>query len=338
VDTIITKPFRTFILVEKENQTETFLARDIQDYYPHEVKVISISKVPSQVPAARFSTLKIQLKSVIPRIIIRWIKKWKQRCIGRRLVILEGLTRDDVLVSYWCNHVLAIAEIIREETLCTLEVCCHSRDIYVNSYLGEISNRNIRAFYFCCQKSMEWSLRTYHLDPIKVFYRPHQSTTKSQHRGHSTCEFRMLNVARNVPKKNLPAVFAFVERLKDNIPDLKFIQIGDTAPRMNSLDNKGVDSQFLGLVPAQEVAEAMATSDCFIYGSIIAKDGDRDGVPNALLEAKAMGLPVITEAGWANRGLLPEGLNLTVDSLDTDFDQILAWLRIRFPEKFLLSS
>ncbi len=53
---------------------------------------------------------------------------------------------------------------------------------------------------------------------------------------------------------------------------------------------------FRGLVPNEEVFEVLAQSDVFVMPSVIARNGDRDGIPNVMLEAMSLGLPVIASA------------------------------------------
>ncbi|MFA9432462.1 glycosyltransferase [Egicoccus sp. AB-alg2] len=49
-----------------------------------------------------------------------------------------------------------------------------------------------------------------------------------------------------------------------------------------------------GALPPSEVVERYARSSAFVLPCVTAADGDRDGIPNALLEAMAMELPVVS--------------------------------------------
>lgn len=49
-----------------------------------------------------------------------------------------------------------------------------------------------------------------------------------------------------------------------------------------------------GSVPHQQLPEVLSEADVFVLACRVAKDGDRDGIPVALMEAMASGLPVIT--------------------------------------------
>ena len=50
---------------------------------------------------------------------------------------------------------------------------------------------------------------------------------------------------------------------------------------------------FHGSLPEAEVAEVLATADVFVLPSVIAPDGDMEGIPVALMEALASGLPAV---------------------------------------------
>lgn len=56
---------------------------------------------------------------------------------------------------------------------------------------------------------------------------------------------------------------------------------------------------FLGAQPHSRVKAEMRNADIFVQHSIVASDGDSEGTPVAVLEAGAMGLPVVatTHAG-----------------------------------------
>jgi glycosyltransferase involved in cell wall biosynthesis len=54
------------------------------------------------------------------------------------------------------------------------------------------------------------------------------------------------------------------------------------------------DVTFPGWQNPQQIKDLFACSDMLVLPSIIASDGDRDGIPNVILEAMASGLPVVS--------------------------------------------
>jgi glycosyltransferase involved in cell wall biosynthesis len=51
---------------------------------------------------------------------------------------------------------------------------------------------------------------------------------------------------------------------------------------------------FLGARGNERIRQALGDADAFVLTPQVAADGDRDGIPNALVEAMACGLPVVT--------------------------------------------
>jgi colanic acid/amylovoran biosynthesis glycosyltransferase len=64
-----------------------------------------------------------------------------------------------------------------------------------------------------------------------------------------------------------------------------------------------------GAKTIHEIQELYRQSDIFALPCVLAKSGDRDGMPNALLEAMAMQLPVITTPVTGNPELVQDGVN-----------------------------
>lgn len=55
----------------------------------------------------------------------------------------------------------------------------------------------------------------------------------------------------------------------------------------------GIDVRFHGSLPEPAVADVLAAADVFVLPSVIAPDGDMEGIPVALMEALAAGLPAV---------------------------------------------
>jgi glycosyltransferase involved in cell wall biosynthesis len=52
-------------------------------------------------------------------------------------------------------------------------------------------------------------------------------------------------------------------------------------------------TRWLGTLPHDVVREHYRQSDLFVLGCEVAANGDRDGIPNVLVESLAMGVPVV---------------------------------------------
>jgi glycosyltransferase involved in cell wall biosynthesis len=119
--------------------------------------------------------------------------------------------------------------------------------------------------------------------------------------------FQILTVARLTPKKGLPTVYKALKILSDRGYKFKHTLIGDGEDRdiiRNLIDALGLGSaaQWLGTRPHHVVLEHYKTADLFVLGCQVASNGDRDGIPNVLVESMAMGVPVVA----TNISAIPE--------------------------------
>ncbi len=140
----------------------------------------------------------------------------------------------------------------------------------------------------------------------------------------TTPPYRLLTVARIIEKKGLPTVYRALKRLVDKAIDFEHTLIGDGDDRdsvLGLIQELGLGSRchWLGTKPHEEVLDHFRHSDLFILGSKIAADGDRDGIPNVLVEALAMGVPAVaTRVSSIPEIVIDGATGLTVDPEDSE--------------------
>ncbi len=110
--------------------------------------------------------------------------------------------------------------------------------------------------------------------------------------------WRLLAVGRLVPKKGFDRLVAACARLEEEGLAFTCAIVGEgperraLARRIRALD-LGQRVTLLGARDPAEVARLMAEAHALLVPCVVASDGDRDGVPNALLEGLLTGLPVV---------------------------------------------
>ncbi len=110
---------------------------------------------------------------------------------------------------------------------------------------------------------------------------------------------RILSVGRLVPKKGYHRQLEILRRLADDGVEFEARIVGggrieDSLRQRHAELNLHSHVDLLGRRPFTEVKKQYDWADVLIFTGIVAPDGDRDGLPNVIPEAMAMGLPVVT--------------------------------------------
>jgi glycosyltransferase involved in cell wall biosynthesis len=129
--------------------------------------------------------------------------------------------------------------------------------------------------------------------------------------GHRSGTGIILSVGRAVAKKGYDDLLAALAQLPPALP-WRFIHIGGGAlakrlrRRAAALGIAG-RIEWRGARTQDEVLDAYRAADLFVLASRVAADGDRDGLPNVLMEAQSQGLACISTAVAGVLELIEDG-------------------------------
>ena len=133
----------------------------------------------------------------------------------------------------------------------------------------------------------------YHGLDLARFPEPKKSTPR-----RPDGQLRLMSVGRLVEKKGFDRLIEAFTRLPDTL-DWHWVHIGggtlkDTLRAKAETSGVAHRITWRGACDQPEVIEEMRRADLFVLPSRVAADGDRDGLPNVLMEAASQKLPILS--------------------------------------------
>lgn len=122
---------------------------------------------------------------------------------------------------------------------------------------------------------------------------------------------KIVSVGRAVKKKGYADLLQALQQLPADL-NWHFTHIGG-GPLLDKLKAKAqqlglaANITWCGALPQKEVLAALQNSDIFVLASLIAEDGDRDGLPNVLMEAQSQRVAVVSTKVSAIPELITSG-------------------------------
>lgn len=148
------------------------------------------------------------------------------------------------------------------------------------AYLSRVGGEDARVF------------RVYHGNDLQLFRPEREKKTPAP---------VILSIGRFVPKKGFPVLLQALQRLRQAGVDFQAYLIGGGELK-NELEKLIAALDLLGcvkLLPQMSQQELLAyyrQAAVFALACEVQEDGDRDGIPNVLVEAMAMGIPAVSTA------------------------------------------
>ena len=261
---------------------------------------------------------------VIPRGNFRFLGRFLERRLGwfpwqlsagetkRMLDVLE--TRNaGVLHVFFGNSALHLLPLLRECPM-PIVVSFHGADVAQGRMTAHARKALQEVFYLaavvgCRSEALKRDLVALGCpeEKLRIFRTivpvPEESTPHFQQDG----AWRFVQACRFIEKKGADlSLRAFAEFQKTH-PQAELIMAGDgpEKERLQQLAGKlGITARWPGFLSQTELQKLFQSAHVFLHPSRTTGEGDREGIPNAMLEAMAAGLPVIA----TRHGGIPEAV------------------------------
>ncbi|HEY5109173.1 MAG TPA: glycosyltransferase [Acidimicrobiales bacterium] len=254
-----------------------------------------------------------------------WTMATRERsmALARHFLEAGGMAREMERVdgvhlhAAFAHGPASIAYYVHQLTGVPFSFAAHAKDLYLSSPPVLAMKIEASTFVLACSQSATSELRRIAVAEAarrgtsgdvadKVILAPHGVDVERFHPGgrsdgvdhEGSAGLRIVAVGRLVPKKGYPVLLdalADLARRKVDV-ECRIVGGGDLrdalAARVAALGLEGVVT-FLGSRTQTEVLDEYREADVFVQASVITDDGDRDGIPNSVLEAMACGLPVV---------------------------------------------
>lgn len=222
--------------------------------------------------------------------------------------LADALDREPVthLHAHFANAPAVVAMFVHQLTGIPYTFTAHAKDIYVKTppKLLRAEIQRARAVVTCTEYNWRY-LRTQagpdsHAKVHRIYHGLDLSEFQFSLPGRSNgADPVILSVARLVEKKGLGDLIEAADILRRRGRGFRIEIIGD-GPLRGALEERVAERglqeriRLLGAQPHSAVRQAYARAAAFALPCVVASDGDRDGIPNVLLEAMASGVPVIS--------------------------------------------
>ncbi|MDB9527262.1 glycosyltransferase family 4 protein [Oscillatoria sp. CS-180] len=224
----------------------------------------------------------------------------------------------DHLHVHFANIPAATAEIAKRFSGIPFSMTAHAKDIYLTEKAA--LNRRIRSadFVLTCTDYNRRHLESISTSDTPIYlsyhgidlsrFAPHQLPAAANPEAMpnlaptpSRSPLKILSVGRFCEKKGFPYLLQACCILKDAAIPFHCNIVG-FGPLEKQIRQQIQDLELtevvtlIGKLTQDQVIEQYHRADVFVLPCLVTDDGDRDGIPNVLLEAMATGLPVITTA------------------------------------------
>jgi glycosyltransferase involved in cell wall biosynthesis len=215
--------------------------------------------------------------------------------------LLRGLPIDQ-LHAHFVDRAAVVALVASRLLDLPYSLTAHANDIYVNPVLLRAKIAEAAFITTCTAYNHGYLSKMVGDEPDGKLHLVYHGLDLARYQpGASTQRAHplLLSVGRLTEKKGFPYLLAACQGLKERGYDFECQIVGE-GPLHHELETQiaqlGLEDRvtLCGAIPHEAVIDKYREAMLFVLPCVMARDGDRDGIPNVLIEAMAMQLPVVS--------------------------------------------
>jgi colanic acid/amylovoran biosynthesis glycosyltransferase len=266
-----------------------------------------------------------------------WLRAARATLVPPKLTSLRKLLQATVLRveleragidhvhAHFATAAARLAHLARLQDGPTYSVTAHAKDIYLSGEEARLREKLADATFVATVSEFNATYLSRLLDARRPSV-VHNAVDLRRLGRPAPAEARepglVLTVARLIEKKGIADLVAACGILARRGVPLRLEVVGDGPLRdelTRAAEREGVAAEFRGALPNERVLERYRLATLFCLPCVVAESGDRDGLPTSVLEAMALGAPVVTTGvtGLAE-AVVHERTGLVVPERDPD--------------------
>ncbi|MEO0393992.1 MAG: glycosyltransferase family 4 protein [Pseudomonadota bacterium] len=253
------------------------------------------------------------------RVLAQWWRDFRRdptanrvRRLGQAIVLAAALRHGpdtpDLIYGHFIHTPSSVARYASGLLGLPYAISAHAKDIYTSPD-WELREKLDGADWAvtCTAGNLAYlQERTSTPDHVHLVYHGLADIAADQQMAKDDSVLRLVTIGRAVPKKGLDTILQALAQLPSELAwHWHHVGAGDLLDGLkNQAQDLGLGDRITwhGAQPQAVVREQLAAADLFLLASRVMGDGDRDGLPNVLMEAAVYSVPTVA----TTTGAIPE--------------------------------
>ena len=239
-----------------------------------------------------------------PEQFLKLLIAWPKILYFARIMQKRRLTH---LHAHWATVPASAAMVIAKLLDISWSVTAHAWDIFVTNptlveklrtakFVLTCTDYNRKQLVSLLPEASPRILRAYHGVDVDRFKQPPAPSPQPRAVGDLPL---ILSVGRLTETKGFPYLLQACRQLKEKGRRFRCVIVGEGPDRQaleGQIKSLGIENyvRLAGALTRSDVQALYREAQLFVLPSIVARNGDRDGIPNVVLEVMAAGLPVVS--------------------------------------------